>query len=346
VTSGRRPEAAQPPAAPADGSATGSDGQARAQTSADLVLMVLAGGLLAGQARINGSLDHRLGGSSADAVLTAFVSFAFGTVVLLCALLITRRGSRGSLRSPTARIRWWFCIGGLGGAALVSASAAAAPVMGVALLSVCTVAGQTTGSLAVDEAGFAPSGRQPVTGGRMAGALLAIIAMVIGAAGQRHGTAAPGLYLALGGAGVLVAGQQAVNGRLSQATGSPTLAAAVSFAGGTIALGLSAAVLALTSAYAGLEWPSAPWLYVGGLGGAIYIALGAATVARLGVLRLTLASVAGQLAGSMLLDVVAPAGEGLSATTVLSVCLTFGAVALVGRLPRPSRAGTSPEMPA
>ena len=57
----------------------------------------------------------------------------------------------------------------------------------------------------------------------------------------------------------------------------------------------------------------------------------------LGVLRLSLASIAGQLLAGVLLDVVAPTGDGLQPLTVVAVVLTVGAVSLAGRTPR--RAG-------
>ena len=304
------------------------------RTPVETALMVLAGGLLAGQARVNGALSHRLGGSSVDGIVAALVSFSFGTVVVVAVLLVDRmrRRESASVMTPRSPVRWWYCLGGAGGGALVSASAVAAPVIGVALLSVCTVAGQTAGSLAVDEVGLASGGRRPITRWRVAGSLVALAALAVGAVGHVGGGASPALYVALAIAGVLVAGQQAVNGRLREATNSAPLAATVSFVGGTVLLAAAVGVAALAGTVGHLDWPSAWWLYLGGAGGATYIVLGAATVARLGVLRLTLASVAGQLAGSVVLDVAAPApGETLAARTVVSVVLTFLAVALAGR---------------
>lgn len=58
----------------------------------------------------------------------------------------------------------------------------------------------------------------------------------------------------------------------------------------------------------------------------------------LGVLRLSLASIAGQLAGGVVIDVVTPTGEGLEPLTVVAVLLTFVAVALAGRAPAALRA--------
>ena len=293
--------------------------------------MVLAGALLAAQARVNGALDQRLGATSADSVLVALVSFSLGTVVVFAIVLATRDARRVWTAWPRARVRWWYCLGGIGGASLVSVSAAAVPLVGVALLSVCTVAGQTAGSLVVDEVGLASGGRRPLSGNRIAGAGLAVVALAIGAIGHVRGGVSPALYVSIALAGVLVAGQQAVNGRLREATGQASIAAAVSFLGGTFVLAVATGVLAVLGRYPALSWPHELWLYTGGIGGALYITLGAATVARLGVLGLTLASVAGQLLGSVVLDLTVPAaGEHLTTSTVIGVVVTFIAAAVAG----------------
>jgi bacterial/archaeal transporter family-2 protein len=81
----------------------------------------------------------------------------------------------------------------------------------------------------------------------------------------------------------------------------------------------------------GVQWPGEWWLYVGGVLGAIYIALAAVAVGELGVLRLSLATVAGQLVAAVVLDVVWPApGISLRAPTVIGAVLTLVAVAVTG----------------
>jgi transporter family-2 protein len=58
----------------------------------------------------------------------------------------------------------------------------------------------------------------------------------------------------------------------------------------------------------------------------------ATAVQALGVLRLGLAMVAGQMAGALAVDLVAPArGEAVTVTTVLGVVLTMVAVVVSGR---------------
>jgi transporter family-2 protein len=289
------------------------------------LLAVVAGAALAGQARVNGSLRERLG----DAVVTALVSFAVGTVVLVAGAVATGRvRAAARLRHGT---RWWWWLGGLAGAALVASSAAAVPLVGVALTSVAVVAGSTLGSLVVDRVGLSPRGRQPLTWPRVLGAALAVAGLLVGTLG-RSGNVRPGLLLLVGAAGFASAAQQAANGRLREASGEALVAASVSFAVGTLALGLGVLALGAAGRLAAPHWPAAPWLYAGGLGGAAYIALGAYTVPRIGVLQLTLGTVAGQLVAGVLLDAVAPAaGRGVTAASLAAAACTLAAVVVAAR---------------
>jgi transporter family-2 protein len=69
-------------------------------------------------------------------------------------------------------------------------------------------------------------------------------------------------------------------------------------------------------------------LYLGGAIGAIFIAIAAAVVRDTGVLLLGLGTVAGQLGGALVLDLVLPGGARPGAATYAGVLLTLGAVLL------------------
>lgn len=296
-----------------------------------LVAIVLSGALLALQGRINGELGLRLH----SAVAAATVSFGVGTLLLAVVVAVGHRPGVGRLRR--ASITWWWWLGGLAGAAVVASTAAGVPEIGVALVSVCIVAGTAVGALAVDHAGLGPGGRQHVTVARFAGAALAVFAVALGAAGDRHAVVRPLLFAVLFVSGAAAALQQAANGQVRRVADSVAVASLVSFAGGTIALVVVSVVRGVLSPS---SWPGTWWLYVGGLLGALYIALAAASVRRLGVLRLSLATVAGQLAGACVLDIVWPApGTTLRVTTVVGALLTLVAVAVSG-LRRTAPAGT------
>ena len=196
------------------------------------------------------------------------------------------------------------------------------------------VCGSTTGSVAIDAAGLAPSGRLAVTGARIAGVLLAIAATVIGAIGARGALEPLLLGLALlGGAGMSM--QSAANGRLGRATGEPFVASFTNSSLGLAALAIVAAITLATHDVGAL--PANPALYLGGLLGAFVVVVSLTAVQTLGVLRLGLATVAGQTAGALVIDLVAPApGEVVTAGTVIGVVLTLVAVVVSGR-GRPAR---------
>jgi transporter family-2 protein len=293
-----------------------------------LAAAVASGAMVALQQRINGELNLALG----SAVLTALVSFVTGLVAVVTVVLArpAARRALGAVRD----VPWWSRLGGLGGATLVAVGAAAAPRIGVALLTVGLVAGQTTGGLAVDRAGLGPGGTRPVTVPRVAGAALCVIAVVVSAAGEGARAASPLLLVLVVVAGFLIATQQALNGRVRAVTGDAGVAALVNFVVGTAALGLG---LALSAAVGGADvgrWPGpGEWyLYLGGPMGALFVTMAALVVRRLGVLRLGLAVIAGQLAGALLLDLVLPVSDApVGPLTVLGAALTMLAVAVSGR---------------
>ncbi|GAC1326886.1 MAG: hypothetical protein NVSMB13_12670 [Mycobacteriales bacterium] len=288
---------------------------------------MLAGALLSVQARINGAFAVRLG----SAVVTALVTFVLAALVAVAAVAVRPRSRAALRRRPADPVLWWYWLGGVVGAAAVVVAATAVPLIGVALLGVCTVAGQATGSLVVDAAGLGPGGRRPLTGARVTGAVLAIAALGLSSVGAAHAQVRPLLFVVIALTGAGLALQQAVNGQLQRVLGEARVAAMASFLVGTALL--SAVVLGLSVAgrLSSLHWPPPSYLWLGGLGGAFFIIVTAAVVRTLGVLRISLAAVAGQLLGAVLLDALVPApGHRLTPMTVLGTAVTFAAVAVSG----------------
>jgi transporter family-2 protein len=292
---------------------------------AALSVAVVAGALVAVQQRINGGLKEALG----DAVLTAAVSFGTG-LVLCVAVVAARRRSRQVLPVLRTLPRWWL-LGGLGGASLVAVGAAAAPEIGVALLTVGMVGGQTLGGLLVDGIGLGPGGQRPLTPWRAAGAALCLLAIVLSVLGETVHPR-PLLLVLVVLAGLLIAGQQALNGRVRHATGDAAVATLVNFVVGATALLTGLLVRDLLGGVHVDRWPPQWWLYVGGPIGAAFVAAAAVIVRPLGVLRLGLAVTAGQLLGAVVLDVTVPErGHAVAAATVIGALLTFVAVGVSGR---------------
>ncbi len=290
-----------------------------------LAAAIVSGALVALQARLNGELGRRLD----DALLAALISFATGlvAVVLVVAARPAARAALGKVRDTTR----WQRLGGLGGASLVAVGAYAAPQIGVALLTVGIVAGQTTGGLLVDRIGLGPAGPRPFTGARVGGAAICLVAVTVAATGEGPGDADPLLLLLVVAAGFAISVQQALNGRVRATTGDASVATLVNFVVGTTVL---LAAWLLVGLIAGVDVDSAPgewWLYVGGPLGATFVAVAAVVVKRLGVLRLGLAVIAGQLVGAVVIDLLSPAADhGIAGATLVGAALTLLAVGVSG----------------
>jgi transporter family-2 protein len=290
-----------------------------------LALVFLGGFALSVQAFVNG----RLGASLGSVWLAGSVNNAVGLAGAAAVGVAT--GALGRARRRLAEgtsPRWWHVLAGVNGALFVTVAAKAAPLVGVALFTVAFVCGQSLGSLVIDRVGMSPAGRRPFTAARVLGVVLALVAVTVGALGAR-GELRLGLLVLAAVAGAGVAVQHAALGHVANATGEPLAAVAVNLAvGGTLLVLLA---LALTGGSAPHGWSAPPLEWTGGLLGAAAGVTMAIVVPILGVLRLVLAIVAGQAVGALVLDLVAaPPGEAVTAFTVVSVVLTFVAVAVSG----------------
>jgi len=89
--------------------------------------------------------------------------------------------------------------------------------------------------------------------------------------------------------------------------------------------------------------PAGPWwIYTGGVIGVIYIAFTSTIVQHLGVLTFTLFSVGGQLAASLIIDLVSPTdGASVSTYLVTGLAMTYVGVIAGGvsnsRMQKPKR---------
>ncbi|MGB3439388.1 MAG: DMT family transporter [Actinophytocola sp.] len=303
-------------------------------------LAALGGVGLAVQGRINGQLGQQLH----DGVLAALISFSVGSVLLLAALPIlpAARAGVGRLRQAlrTMALRPWQLLGGTCGAFLVSTQGFTVSILGVAVFTVAVVAGQIVSSLPVDRAGLGPGGPQPITFPRAAGASLAVIAVIVSVSDQRVVTDPGGLWWALlpAVAGVGLAWQTAVNGRVRAAADNAVVPTIVNFLVGTSALLLAAVIDVVVN---GLpeSLPTQWWLYTGGMLGIVAIMTAVTAVRWTGVLLLGMSSVAGQLSGAVLLDLFVPArGAGLSPTSLVGIALTMVAVGIAAIRVRPRSA--------
>jgi transporter family-2 protein len=306
----------------------GTGAQASASgTVGGLLLAVVGGVALASQSRVNGELGGRLG----DGVAAALVSFGSGFVVLAVAAAVLPAGRRG-LRTVWAalrrqKLRWWHLAGGASGGYFVITQGVAVASIGLAVFTVATVAGQVGSGLLVDRAGLGPGGPRPVTGARVVAAALAVVAVVVAVADRFGSPATLGLAALPAVAGIAVAWQQAMNGRV-QAEAGAHAATLINFTVGTATLVLVYAVMVPLRGLPS-RWPSEWWVYSGGLLGIVFVLATVAVVRVIGVLMLGLGLIAGQILASLALDVFAPAAaDHLAPNTVAGAFLTLLAVVI------------------
>jgi transporter family-2 protein len=294
-----------------------------------LLLAGVAGAGVALQVYLNGRLSRDIH----SVEVASAVNNGVGLIALLALALAGGSLRRAGMRIRAgAQLRPWFFAGGAFSAMLIIGSTAAAPKVGVALVTVALVCGQTTGSLGVDAAGIGPAGRRGASAPRVLGVVLAIAAVGISAfAGGGHVDVVLLAVVLVAGMGSAV--QQAVAGRLAVAVGEPVVAALVTFAGGFATM----TVVAIAAGAGDMHVAGPPLHWLGGLLGAFFAVVAAAAVGTLGVLRLMLVVVAGQMLGAVAVDLAAPvAGEPVGVATIVGVALTLAAVWVSGRAQRPA----------
>jgi transporter family-2 protein len=138
------------------------------------------------------------------------------------------------------------------------------------------------------------------------------------------------LVLAAGG---MIALQAPTNAMLAKAGGSPVLAALISFAVGTITLlivWVAGGNRPGTAAFGGLPW----YAWIGGMYGAIYVAVAAYAAPRIGLASLITIGIAGQIAMALWLDHMGALRlprEPINFGRVAGALLVIGGVILVRR---------------
>jgi transporter family-2 protein len=301
-------------------------------------MAVAAGLFIPLQGRINGALGAELG----DGIGAAVVSFSTGLVVMVVMSVALPKGRAGLARIlPAVRERQfprYYVLAGCIGALFVFAQSFTVALLGVALFTVAAVTGQTLSGLLVDRMGIGPAGKRPITGIRVLGSVLTVAA-VAWAVSPRFSAGDSVLQLLLPVllpllAGFLMSFQQAMNGTATVHYGSPIAATLVNFIAGAVLL-WAAWLVKLAVSGAGNPLPGQWWYYLGGPLGCVFIGVGALLVRSLGVLVTGLGMIAGQLLGSLGLDLVFPVpGTVVALPTVLGTLLTLGAI-ILATLPWP-----------
>jgi transporter family-2 protein len=295
-------------------------------------LAALSGFMIALQARANGELSHRLD----NGLQAALVSFGSGLIIIAVIALFNPsikegiRTLRGAVR--TKAIPTWTLFAGMLGGSFVAVQTQIVPLIGVAIYSVASIAGQSAISLVVDRIGLTGGGKKKITPRRITAAFVTVFAVFISVADRLDGRNLSIAAVLLGVlAGAIVGVQRALNGQINEHSHQSFTTSLLNFVMGTTFLIILLMAVMLIGGMKLSPLPAGPWwIYTGGVIGVIYIAFTSTIVQHLGVLTFTLISVGGQLVGSLLIDLFSPTdGVQVSVYLVSGIILTYLGV-LVG----------------
>jgi transporter family-2 protein len=308
------------------------------------LLAALSGAMIALQARANGELSHRLD----NGLQAALVSFSSGLLIIVLITPFSPHIKEGikNLRTAVANkeiARWKLFAGALGGS-FVAIQTQIVPLIGVAIYSVASIAGQTAMSLVVDRIGLTGGGKKLITPRRVIAATLTVFAVLVSVWDRIDANNLSMLAVTAGCvAGAVVGVQRALNGQINEYSHQSFTTSLLNFITGTTFL----VILILIGVALGKNelspLPAGPWwIYTGGVIGVTYIAFTSTIVQHLGVLTFTLFSVGGQLAGSLIIDLVSPtAGVSVSAYLITGLAMTYIGVIAGGvsnlRVQKPKR---------
>ena len=303
------------------------------------LLAALSGLLIAMQARANGELSHRMG----NPIEAALVSFGSGLLIISIISLFTPaiRDGMKNLKGAVSRkeIPVWTLFAGMLGGSFVAVQTQIVPIIGVAIYSVASIAGQTAASLIVDRIGLTGGGKKEITVRRVAAAGVTVLAVLVSVL-DRIEAENLSLFAVIFGcfAGAIVGVQRALNGQINESTHQSFATSWLNFIMGTTFLFILLSIGVAINRAEIVALPSGPWwMYMGGTIGVIYIAFTSTIVQHLGVLTFTLISVGGQLVGSLLIDLYSPTqGVQISTYLVTGIVMTYLGVIVggVGNLPK------------
>ena len=308
------------------------------------LLAALSGVMIALQARANGELSHRLN----NGLQAALVSFGSGLIIITVISLFNPAIKSGisNIRSAAKNgeiARWKLLAGALGGS-FVAIQTQIVPLIGVAIYSVSSIAGQTATSLLVDRIGLTGGGKKPISSRRIAAAALTVISVLISVFDRIDSKNLSMIAVIAGGvAGAGVGVQRALNGQINEHSHQSFATSLLNFITGTSLLLIVLLIGVATHRTRLVPLPPGPWwIYTGGVIGVIYIAFTSTIVQHLGVLTFTLFSVGGQLIGSLVIDLVSPIdGVQISAYLVTGIIMTYAGVIVGGvsssRVRKPAR---------
>lgn len=301
-----------------------------------MLLCVAVGLFMPFQTAINSRLRRSLG----SPFLASFASFLVGTLGLLLALLVVMGpASIGGAFYAAAGAPWWQWIGGVLGVILLTMNILAFSHLGGVETALWPILGSVVSALVIDAFALLGSEQRPFSLVRGLGAFVVLLGVSAASGiGRNRGLdvrdvrAKNPLTTWAWRIGAFVAGlgsalQGVVNGQLGLRIGDPLPAALISFLVGTASIGLIALIASLASGFSGDEagtrigeaearsgkreastgaWTARlrgpAWMWVGGLLGAVFVAMMAYAVPRIGAGPANVASVGGLSLASLAVD--------------------------------------------
>lgn len=296
-------------------------------------LAAISGLMIALQARANGELSHRLD----NGLQAALVSFGSGLIIIVIVALFNpsiKQGVRTLSKAVKERkLPSWTLFAGMLGGSFVAVQTQIVPLIGVAIYSVASIAGQSAISLVVDRIGLTGGGKKHITPRRVTAAFVTVIAVFISVADRLDGRDLSIAAVILGVvAGAIVGIQRALNGQINEHSQQSFTTSLLNFAMGTTFLLILLLIALIFGENELSPLPSGPWwIYTGGVIGVVYIAFTSIIVQHLGVLTFTLISIGGQLVGSLIIDLFSPTqGVQVSVYLVAGIAMTYLGVIVGG----------------
>jgi bacterial/archaeal transporter family-2 protein len=297
------------------------------------LLAALSGAMIAVQARANGELSQRLN----NGLQAALISFGSGLIIIFVITLFNSRIKEGikNLRQSVANkeIAPWKLFAGALGGSFIAIQSQIVPLIGVAIFSVATIAGQTATSLIVDRIGLTGGGKKLISPRRVLAAFLTVLAVLV-SVWDRIDAKNLSMFAVIVGVmgGAVVGVQRALNGQINEHSQQSFTTSLINFMTGTAFLLVLIFVGLILGNNELSALPNGPWwIYTGGIIGVIYIAFTSTIVQHLGVLTFTLFSVGGQLVASLVIDLISPTdGVSVSAYLVTGIVMTYAGVVAGG----------------
>jgi len=137
-----------------------------------IIIALALGAVLPIQAAIN----SRLAKTADSPVMSAFVSFAVGTIALMLFLILS---GRFKFEFVSSQSPWWIWTGGLLGTFFVAGIVYILPTLGVVLSFSLVLAGQMFVAILFDQFGWLGVAVREISVGKIIGAVLLIIGVVL-----------------------------------------------------------------------------------------------------------------------------------------------------------------------